>query len=1228
MPANPNALKDAYSQFSNGGYNGSIKDFYSLLQSNPQAFEDSYKKFLEGGYNGTINDYEELIGLKEVITKKEEVKKEEPIVEEVKTEEAKPYDVKWTAPEVKEEIPGQLLMTKEYIEQQEEEIQQKKVESKRKREDDKVVEEASDMNWKSFTNKFTDEKSPYFMPGVEIENAGLGIGNAVNVRIPGEDPIYIDLKSFTDKGKQEAKDKIQKILDWGKSIQGENLSYLQDFSTKEQYSKVNQFTDDQFDYIKDNYSKIGYDIKMNSKGQMWHGEGVKDASYTLYDKDGIELTTGNSRNLQKYFLENRLSKEKVATLIGTPDDLETTDANEATGRYAYNAKIKKAGREAADNQIASKKSKNEFEVDYSIDQFATDVIGNDRDDEAQVIWNYMANNKDKSLEEKNTALQDPEILDGAIRDYFDMFGGYAWQKLSQEDKNVKINNSNDKILKALSLIDVNKRDTNLAKYTKSVERTLQNTAIENEMNKSGISSISRASAYDDQFKLDEQKNNLEQQTKAYQDKHNESIKNIQLEISSISNTAAKDGVTSIEYDDTGGFYTVEARTSSTQQRYQKRLNKIAKDTKSIQEDQKITLEKLNESWNTYNANANDPELSAIISASNKNYNMAYILANDVSDSFEGMLLDVPILFGSEYAKKRKNEIQEGTAAVFETTQRYNEAFGTGNGGRFVFRTLAQQSAPVVTAIAGMGAGSAAFGAVRGANIAASATAGFYGITSAGAKRQELENLEDYAAEAQVSLDKLELNRDKYDLEEYREIKIQLERTIADGKFGEGEFLGAKRHEWNKWSTIVTTGVVEGTVTRYLGTIPNASKMLRNFTNPLDDVIKIASRNGWQNAGNALKTIALRTGGEVLEEELIALGTMGGEALFLGKEADFSQLGDVAVSAIILGGAMSGPGVAYSTLTSHVKTSEMRAKYFNIKDELKRIDNDFGDLNPNDENYDSKRKALQDLRRVQIDRIADITEEMEVGVMLLGADNMGKIVSAGNQMDQMNQQAGVDPTLSEEAQQKQRDVHLSSLPNAEAKAWKKSFELAQGAKERIMDKLDFTNAVERLYGPEGKKIADKLTKKDPSLKKDAKKLAIEVHKEFKEQRDRRAIALARADENILDQTEMIVYGMPFSETGRKNRNRKKENEWLLKAGKEVSLNKVDAVMNNGTEAINAASVLGDKRLASITLREGKDDESMQEEVLGAYDDIIQQELDLVDREGKSKMFMDENDKFLP
>ena len=228
---------------------------------------------------------------------------------------------------------------------------------------------------------------------------------------------------------------------------------------------------------------------------------------------------------------------------------------------------------------------------------------------------------------------------------------------------------------------------------------------------------------------------------------------------------------------------------------------------------------------------------------------------------------------------------------------------------------------------------------------------------------------------------------------------------------------------------------------------------------------------------------------------------------------------------------------------------------------------------------------------------------------------------------MDQQAGVDPTLSEEAQQKQRDVYLSTLNKAEAKAWKKSYELALGSKNKIMDKLDFTNAAERLYGPEGKKIVEKLTKKDPSLKKDKKKLAVEVHKEFKKQMNRRAIASARADKNILDQTEMIVYGMPFSETGRKNRNRKKENEWLLRAGKEVSLNKSDAVMNNGSEAINAASVLGDKRLANIILREGKDDESMQEEVLNAYDDIIKQEHDKIDKSNLSEQEKNDTKDFV-
>ena len=58
------ALQDAYSLFTQGGYNGTIEEFTTLISTNPDALNDSFGLFAGGGYNGTIDDYVELIGLK------------------------------------------------------------------------------------------------------------------------------------------------------------------------------------------------------------------------------------------------------------------------------------------------------------------------------------------------------------------------------------------------------------------------------------------------------------------------------------------------------------------------------------------------------------------------------------------------------------------------------------------------------------------------------------------------------------------------------------------------------------------------------------------------------------------------------------------------------------------------------------------------------------------------------------------------------------------------------------------------------------------------------------------------------------------------------------------------------------------------------------------------------------------------------------------------------------
>ena len=158
MPANPNALKDAYSQFSNGGYSGSIKDFYSLLQSNPKAFEDSYNLFSEGGYNGTKNDYNNLLRLKETVTKKEEVKKEEPVVEEVKAEKEKPYAFKTAA----EDKPGDLLLTEEAKKEREE----KKTEEPKKEKETSFAPKTA----KKIQGWFEGEKSKLWQA---VENANI-----------------------------------------------------------------------------------------------------------------------------------------------------------------------------------------------------------------------------------------------------------------------------------------------------------------------------------------------------------------------------------------------------------------------------------------------------------------------------------------------------------------------------------------------------------------------------------------------------------------------------------------------------------------------------------------------------------------------------------------------------------------------------------------------------------------------------------------------------------------------------------------------------------------------------------------------------------------------------------------------------------------------------------------------------------------------------------------------
>jgi len=57
------ALKDAYSAFVKGGYNGTIEDYKKLLETNQEALNESFGIFKNGGYNGNIEDFSSLLGV-------------------------------------------------------------------------------------------------------------------------------------------------------------------------------------------------------------------------------------------------------------------------------------------------------------------------------------------------------------------------------------------------------------------------------------------------------------------------------------------------------------------------------------------------------------------------------------------------------------------------------------------------------------------------------------------------------------------------------------------------------------------------------------------------------------------------------------------------------------------------------------------------------------------------------------------------------------------------------------------------------------------------------------------------------------------------------------------------------------------------------------------------------------------------------------------------------------
>ena len=675
----------------------------------------------------------------------------------------------------------------------------------------------------------------------------------------------------------------------------------------------------------------------------------------------------------------------------------------------------------------------------------------------------------------------------------------------------------------------------------------------------------------------------------------------------IISDAKKDGVTSVEYDENLGRYIVEANNPDIASYYTKKLNNSLNLYKKQNNDLKEESESIRTQLRELSNKSEDENF--LSKYGEKDFNLRRTLASDFGASFESMVLDVPILFGSDAALERKNSLEAGRTATFETMKTFDQVEGGEEALIFGLRTASQQAAPVITAIAAGSLGVGAFGAARGAIIAENATAAFYGVTSAGSKLGEIKTMEDAAKDAQAMLDKL--NPKDFETEaEYLEVKGQLEATISEGSLTMGQ----------KISAVALAGIVEGGVTRFFGTIPNSSKVLKNFLTPVDDISKAFATNNMRAGLNAFGTFGKRVGSEIIEEELILLGNVGIEAGILGKEADFSQWDDTLVSSLIIAGPMNGPGIAYSTVMTQMATAPIRQEYNAIMDNINDIDsklknnvqfNEDGSKNPD---YESDRKRLQDAKLEEYNKLGLVSNKMEAGALALGSEKLKNLIVNQNQLNALDRQAGIDPTMSEGVANEKRDAYAKSLGEKKGADFLDKVNDIKQAREKILSGIDYTNAPNKVYGEYGDVVLNKLISENPGLKSADFKTQFEVvHDAIKQERAAVAEGNARNNERVVEFVEDQIYGMPWSEAKERGFEKREDLEKSLYGtiGKNMQSASNQAITLAKDNNVSAASVLQDTRLEDITFSAAQDSKDLRKQVLQGYENKTARQISELD-----------------
>lgn len=310
----------------------------------------------------------------------------------------------------------------------------------------------------------------------------------------------------------------------------------------------------------------------------------------------------------------------------------------------------------------------------------------------------------------------------------------------------------------------------------------------------------------------------------------------------------------------------------------------------------------------------------------KEYGTAELMAKDFGDATYGIFLALPTLTGSQWAIDEQVRLNQKNE-VYMTMGELGD--GSGNKGLFALRTLSQQFPNILMAI---GTGSVGNALKLSDAMVKTTIATTFGVTSGADTYRRLTvqtDLVDQAKKQQVWL-KGAYKEGLIDQSTYANGMADAAQTIAFNNMSDTQILGAS----------FMTGVVEGTVTRYIGSANNTVKILKDIRGyPTISQTALANKNTLLGKyGLYGMEYGKRVGGELIEESTILLGTQGlSEFAILDRDFNLDQLDDVWFSTLLTAGFSNGPSLAYSAVVNVSVSQEMKNKLANNITKLKYLE---------------------------------------------------------------------------------------------------------------------------------------------------------------------------------------------------------------------------------------------------------------------------------------------------